>query len=141
LLRVSLHHNLWENCAERTPRVRFGRVHVANNLFVATDPAHYGYSIGLGKRCRIVSDDNAWELAAGIDDEKLLRNWGGTQFSDRGSIRNGRPVDLAAAYRRAYPAVDLDDQRAFEPPPILGRVPATEVAARVREGAGARRIE
>ena len=33
-LRVTLHHNLWEDCAERTPRVRFGRVHVANNLFV-----------------------------------------------------------------------------------------------------------
>ena len=141
LLRVSLHHNLWENCAERTPRVRFGRVHVANNLFVATDAARYGYSIGLGKRCRIVSEENAWELAPGIDDGKLLRNWGGTQFSDRGSIRNGRPLDLVAAFRRTYPAVELDDQRAFDPPPILGRVAAAEVATRVREGAGARRIE
>jgi len=136
-LRVTVHHNLWEDCAERTPRVRFGHVHVVNNLFAAPDPAHYGYSIGLGKRCRIVSEDNAWELAVGIDDAKLLRNWGGTQFSDRGSLRNGQPVDLAAAFRRAYPAVELDSRPSFEPPIVFGRVPATEVAARVRKGAGA----
>ena len=137
LLRVTLHHNLWEDCAERTPRVRFGRVHVVNNLFVAPDPAHYGYSIGLGKRCRIVSEANAWEVAPGIEETKFLRNWGGTQFHDRGSIANGRPVDLVAAFKRAYPSVALDDQPAFEPPPVSGRVPAAEVGATVRAGAGA----
>ena len=136
-LRVTLHHNLWQDCAERTPRVRFGRVHVVNNLFAATDATRLGYSIGLGKRCRIVSEDNAWELAAGIDDARLLRSFGGTQFSDRGSIRDGKPVDLAAAFRRAYPAVGLDDRRAFEPPAVAGRLPAAEIAARVRAGAGA----
>jgi pectate lyase len=136
-LRVTLHHNLWEDCAERTPRVRFGRVHVANNLFVAPDGAHYGYSIGLGKRCRIVSEDNAWEVAPGIEETRILRNWGGTQFHDRGSIVNGRPVDLAAAFKRAYPSVALDDRPSFEPPPIAGRIPAAEVAAAVRANAGA----
>jgi pectate lyase len=136
-LRVSLHHNLWEDCAERTPRVRYGRVHVANNLFIASDPVHYGYSIGLGRRCNIVSEANAWELAPGIDDVKLLRNWGGTRFSDRGSIRDGKPVDLAAAFRRANPAVELDTRPAFEPPPVAGMLAASEVPARVRAGAGA----
>lgn len=33
-LRVTLHHNWWaDGVKERMPRVRFGRVHVANNLF------------------------------------------------------------------------------------------------------------
>ena len=135
-LRVTLHHNLWEDCAERAPRVRFGRVHIVNNLFVAPDPAHYGYSVGLGKRCRIVSEDNAWEVAATIEDSRFLRNWGGTQFHDRGSIRNGRPVDLAAAFRRTYPTTALDDRPAFEPPPVAGRIPASAVATTVRTGAG-----
>jgi pectate lyase len=125
-LRVTLHHNLWQDCAERTPRVRYGRVHVVNNLFVATDPARFGYSIGLGKRCRIVSEDNAWELAPGIDDSRLLRALGGTQFSDRGSIRNGLPVALGSA------------PPAFDPPPIAERIPAARVAARVRGNAGPR---
>ena len=135
-LRVTLHHNLFEDCAERTPRVRYGRVHVVNNLFVATDASRYGYSIGLGRRSRIVSEDNAWEVAAGIEDSRLLRAWGGTQFSDRGSLRNGDPVDLAAALRRANPALALDDTPSFEPPPVAGRVPAARVAALVRAGAG-----
>ena len=137
-LRVTLHHNLWEDCAERTPRVRFGRVHVVNNLFVATDAARFGYSIGLGKRCRIVSEDNAWELATGIDDSRLLRAFGGTQFSDRGSVRNGQAVALGEALRRAQPAIALDERPAFDPPPVAGRVAATQVAAIVRAGAGVR---
>jgi pectate lyase len=139
LLRVSLHHNLFEDCAERTPRVRFGRVHVVNNLFVASDPARFGYSIGLGKRCRIVSEENAWELTPAIDDSRLLRAFGGTQFSDRGSIRNGLPVAPGDALRRSRPALELDERPAFDPPPIDSRLPAAAVASRVRAGAGPRR--
>lgn len=137
-LRVTLHHNLWEDCAERAPRVRYGRVHIVNNLFVASDAARFGYSIGLGRRCRVVSEANAWLLAPGIDDSRIVRNWGGTQFSDHGSFRNGVPVDLVAAFRRANPAAVLDDRPSFEPPPVSGRVPASEVAARVRSEAGVR---
>ena len=125
LLRVTLHHNLWEDCAERTPRVRFGRVHVVNNLFVARDAARFGYSIGLGKRCRIVSEANAWELAPGIGDGRLLRAFGGTQFSDRGSIRNGLPIDF-----------NRDERPSFDPPPVHGRMSAAEVAIHVSKGAG-----
>jgi pectate lyase len=138
-LRVTLHHNLFEDCAERTPRVRFGRVHVVNNLFVAGDAARFGYSIGLGKRCRIVSEDNAWELAPAIDDSRLLRAFGGTRFSDRGSIRNGRPVAPGEALRRSRAALELDERPAFDPPPIGARLAAAEVPTRVRAGVGPRR--
>jgi pectate lyase len=136
-LRVTLHHNLWEDCAERTPRVRFGKVHVVNNLFAVAPGAHYGYSIGLGLKARIVSEDNAWETGPGIDASRLVRPWGGTQFSDRGSLLNGRPVALGAALRRAYPDLALDERPAFDPPPVAQRCSAAEVASRVRAGAGA----
>jgi pectate lyase len=138
-LRVTLHHNHWEDCAERTPRVRYGKVHVVNNLFVATDAASYGYSIGLGKGCAVVSEHNAWETAPGIDASRLLRAFGGTRFSDRGSIHNGRPVSPAAALGRVRPALEIDGRPAFDPPAVAGVVPAPQVAARVRAGAGARR--
>ena len=136
-LRVTLHHNLWEDCAERTPRVRFGRVHVVNNLFVATDPGHYGYSIGLGRNCRIVSEDNAWETGPEIDATRLVRYWGGTKFSDRGSIHNGSPLALIAVVRRAYPALALEEAPAFDPPPVAGRCAAGDVGPSVRANAGA----
>jgi pectate lyase len=138
-LRVTLHHNLWVDCAERTPRVRFGRVHVVNNLYVVTPGAHYGYSIGLGLKARIVSEDNAWETGPEIDASRLARPWGGTQLSDRGSLHNGRPLALGAAMRRAHPSLALDEQPAFDPPAIDGRCAANEAASRVRKGAGAGR--
>jgi pectate lyase len=124
-LRVSLHHNLWEHCAERTPRVRYGRVHVVNNLYVVGP--NFGYSIGLGRECNIVSEANAWEAPADFDAARVLRNWGGKRFSDRGSLVNGRPLGLGA------------EEPSFAPPPVVGLLAATEVATRVRAGAGVRR--
>jgi pectate lyase len=135
-LRVTLHHNLWVDCEERTPRVRFGRVHVVNNLFLP-GPA-YVYSIGMGVRCQIVSEDNAWEAPADFDERRIVKDWGGTRFSDHGSILNGRPLDLGGAIHRAYPEMGLDDARSFEPPPVADRCAAADVSARVRAGAGAR---
>ena len=41
-LRVTLHHNWYaEGNKERMPRVRFGQVHVANNLFASGGANHY----------------------------------------------------------------------------------------------------
>ncbi|HLP41633.1 MAG TPA: polysaccharide lyase family 1 protein [Fibrobacteria bacterium] len=40
-LRVTLHHNWWtDGVKERMPRVRFGQVHVANNLFTSSVASH-----------------------------------------------------------------------------------------------------
>jgi pectate lyase len=124
-LRVTLHHNLWERCNERTPRVRFGQVHLANNLFLAPDASRYGYSIGLGHRAQIVSDANVWDTDPAITGARLLRPLKGTQFADRDSLHNGQPI--------AWPAFEAPT---FTPPPVAGLLPAREVAAAVRAGAG-----
>lgn len=40
-LRVTFHHNWWaDGVKERMPRVRFGQVHVANNLFASSTASH-----------------------------------------------------------------------------------------------------
>ena len=59
-LKVTFHHNLWQDVRERAPRVRYGQVHVYNNLHVVTDAGRFGYSLGVGHRSRIVSQANAW---------------------------------------------------------------------------------
>jgi hypothetical protein len=86
---VTLHHNLWEDCAERTPRVRFGRVHVANNLFVRR-PRRITAIRSAGQA--LPHRERGQRVGSGpeIEETQLLRNWGGTQFHDRGSIANGR---------------------------------------------------
>jgi pectin methylesterase-like acyl-CoA thioesterase/pectate lyase len=138
-LRVSFHHNLYEGVKERTPRVRFGRVHVQNNLFVGRSDAAipYGYSIGVGQRSRVVSEANVWETSADIASTRLVRLLRGSVFTDLGSWHNGQPVDLLGALRRAYPGAVIDGEVGWRPTLVHRLDRAEDVAAVVRAGAGA----
>jgi pectate lyase len=142
-LKVSFHHNRFEGVKERTPRVRFGQVHVFNNLFVAAadTPYPYGYSLGVGLGSRIVSENNAWETPAGVPAAQLVRVLKGSSFSDSGSWHNGQGVDLLAALRAANPALALSADVGWKPwlHPVLDA--AADVPARVRAGAGAGRLQ
>ncbi|MBN2545772.1 MAG: hypothetical protein JXB50_08250 [Spirochaetes bacterium] len=51
---VTVHHNVFSGTYERNPRVRFGHVHVFNNLYENIR----GYSIGLGVNANIYSESN-----------------------------------------------------------------------------------
>lgn len=139
-LRVSFHHNLYVDVKERTPRVRWGRVHVYNNLYLGRSdaPVPFGYSIGVGRGSRIVSEHNAWETSPDIPASRLVRWLNGTRFVDRGSLHNGRPVDLLSALRQAHPEVAFEAEVGWEPTLVHRLDPAAEVAERVRAGAGVR---
>lgn len=139
-LRVTLHHNAWERTKERTPRVRHGRVHVVNSLYLAPDPAAFSYSIGVGFRSAIVSEHNAWIAAPGIDPARLVRPLGGTTFVDRGSSFNGRPIDLNALLRAAPGGAAIGSDVGWTPDPAVRADPVEEVASRVRAGAGPGRL-
>lgn len=141
-LKVTFHHNLWEEVKERTPRVRYGQVHLYNNLFVGrSDAAYaYGYSIGIGFRSRIVSERNVWELSSDIPAARLARPLKGQVLLDRGSLLNGRPLDLLAALRAAHPGLPLGEEVGWVPQFVETLDEAGEVAARVRAGAGAGRL-
>lgn len=54
LIRATIHHNRFERVDERSPRARFGKVHVANNLFVDWG----GYAIGASQRSEVAADSN-----------------------------------------------------------------------------------
>ena len=105
---MTLHHNHFHHCKERTPRVRFGQVHLFNNLFSADSAAEYAYSLGLGFRSKVVAEDNAWQLPAQVPAHALLRVLKGTALAAQGNVLNGQPVDLRAA--EAVPTV-LDLRR------------------------------
>ncbi len=45
-LRVTVHHNHFENTLQRLPRVRFGQVHVYNNYYEVYDPRPFVYAWG-----------------------------------------------------------------------------------------------
>jgi pectate lyase len=55
-LRVTWHHNWWaENIHERMPRVRYGAVHIFNNLYTA---AGNSYCVGVGFFANILTERN-----------------------------------------------------------------------------------
>jgi pectate lyase/pectin methylesterase-like acyl-CoA thioesterase len=137
-LKVSFHHNLWEQVMERTPRVRYGQVHLYNNLFVGRgDGAYaYGYSIGIGLQSRIFSERNVWETPAEIGPGRLTRLLKGAVFADRESLHNGRPVDLLAALRAANPGAAIGADVGWTPVLHEALDPVEQVAERVRAGAG-----
>ncbi len=141
-LRVTLHHNLWEQLKERTPRVRYGQVHVFNNLYLATSGGDYpyGYSLGVGIESRLLSEANVWEAAPGVAAARVARLLKGDRVEDRGSLFNGAPLDLAGALRGANPDRSVESTVGWTPPYRVVVDPANEVPARVRAGAGAGRL-
>jgi pectate lyase len=143
-LRVTLHHNHFHACKERTPRVRFGRVHVASNLFSADRGEDFAYALGIGFQSRVVSEFNRWELPAGIGAERLMRRLKGSALADRGSRLNGRPVDIAAAWRAAHPGEPLSSDVGWRPEDFydtaaLRPAEPDRLVEQIRAGAGPRR--
>jgi len=151
-LRVTLHHNLWEAVKERTPRVRYGQVHVANNLFsvLARQPQGYAYSLGVGFEAQLLSEANAWELPEGVAAGQVVRLLKGRRFEDHGSVINGRAVDLAAALDTGGSVINPGaagegslvgvGPAGWHPPYAWRPAPASEVATRIRQWAGAGRL-
>jgi len=57
-LRVTWHHNWWaDHVVERMPRIRFGDVHVFNNLYTSSGN---NYCIGVGVSANILDENNAF---------------------------------------------------------------------------------
>ncbi|MFN3789289.1 polysaccharide lyase family 1 protein [Massilia sp.] len=133
-LRVTVSHNLFEHVASRSPRVRFGQVHLFNNYHVG-DRKHpvyrHGYSVGVAKGARIVSHANAFEILGARSCVDAVRPFAtgadAGSFVDSGSLLNGAPqapcgAGGAPSWTVPYP---------FHP------LPADAVPAHVRAHAGA----
>jgi pectate lyase len=105
-LRVTVHHNRFNNILQRAPRVRFGQVDVYNNLYVATDDL-YQYSLGVGFESAIYAENNYFRLSADVPAADVIHYWKGTKITAIGTLlqvgsRRATPVDLVAAYNAAY---------------------------------------
>ncbi|MGW4821253.1 pectate lyase family protein [Streptomyces sp. NPDC004227] len=100
-LKVTLHHNLFENLVERAPRVRFGQVDSYNNHFVAN--AGYGYSLGIGMESQLVAEHNAFTLAPGVGAGRILKKWKDSPVTESHNYVNGRLTDLIAVHNAQVP--------------------------------------
>jgi len=95
-LRITVSNNLFEHVSSRSPRVRYGRVHVFNNLYRG-DRKHaqypHEYSIGVGKEADIIAEDNVFDVVKAKACKDIVRHYDpAARFSDRGSLFNGQPL-------------------------------------------------
>ncbi|MEC5398846.1 pectinesterase family protein [Uliginosibacterium sp. H1] len=103
-LKVTFSNNLWRDIGERAPRVRFGQVHLFNNLFIGSKshPVYaHNYSVGAGKEAKILSNANVFEVAGAASCDDVVKNpaINGAavgNFKDSGSVLNGKALGACA---------------------------------------------
>jgi pectate lyase len=100
LLKVTFNDNVWDDISQRAPRVRFGQVHVYNNLHLGdADDPEYPVSVvhGIGVESAILSESNVIDLANfdAADACDLLDLKGGTTYKNIATTLNGVAVDMS----------------------------------------------
>ncbi|WLW56007.1 polysaccharide lyase family 1 protein [Streptomyces sp. YU58] len=107
-LKVTLIRNLFTDVVQRAPRVRFGQVHVVNNVYRGrTTPL---YALGVGMESAIFSERNVFRYRSGTP-ALAVADYGGEHFHDTGSWFNGRPAGLNAMAG----ALGLGDEVGWDP--------------------------
>jgi len=77
-LKVSYHHNWWENTGSRHPRIRFGEVHVFNNFYDNSE-SNMLYGVGVTCYAQVFVEENYFKnvltpvlISQVNDDEEVL---------------------------------------------------------------------
>ncbi|MFF1251755.1 polysaccharide lyase family 1 protein [Pseudarthrobacter sp. NPDC058329] len=138
-LRVTIHHNVFENVGQRAPRVRFGQVDVYNNHFNVTEDSTvpYGYTLGAGFDSHLYAEANAFTLPAEIDAADIITRFKGTAITTIGNAVNGKVTDLRAVYNAAAaPAEQLAEDTSWTPTLRTQVHPAQAVPALLRNSTG-----
>ena len=144
-LKVTMRHNLFENIQQRTPRVRFGEVHVYNNYYRGQrDGGDYpfNYSLGIGKEGRLIAESNVYDISGEVNPSDVLRHFRGSVAQISDTLFNGKPVDVLATFAEATPDKALGTDVGWKPsfyaePPL----PVSEVASHVLTNAGAGKLK
>jgi pectate lyase len=143
-LRVTYHHNLFENVLQRSPRVRRGEVHIYNNTYLVTDEAAYpfDYAWGAGLDSKIYAENNYFK--GDIEPGRIAHRWNGTDLYETGSYLNGfkrgNLVDVVAAHNERRPDAPLGTEAAWTPWLYDTVDSAAKAAKDVRKNAGAGRL-
>ena len=138
-LRVTLHHNLFQGVGQRTPRVRFGKVHVFNNYYQLKHDSTYQYSWGVGRESAIFAENNFFRTDNDLTPDRFVSRLNGTAIHESGSLLNAASdnhmVDVLAAYNEVNDP-DLLSDVGWTPTLFVEVEPAFKVPSSVEKGAG-----
>lgn len=134
-LKITIANNVFSNVTQRSPRVRFGQVHLFNNYHVGgkgVSPYGHSYGVGIGTGARVISHANVHAITGAAPGcasvVQTLNPDAASSFADTGSTLNGAPLGACAAPTAVGWAVPY----AFTPRPVA-LVKANNLA---RAGAG-----
>jgi pectate lyase len=134
-LRVTLHHNLFENVGQRTPRVRFGRVHVYDNLYKVNGKTNYRSSWGVGFESHLYAENNYFDMSAGFGPMEAIdgkKGAGLTSVDNCWTVQGVcSPIDLVAAWNAQFDP-DLKADAGWKPT-LYGDAPGAEPADFARQ--------
>ena len=143
-LRVTYHHNLFSNCDQRNPRVRFGNpVHVYNNYYVHT--VGYSYGIATTENAGVLVEGNYFENIADPTHLGEGSSGPGNLVARNNFLVNSGPdpdqrqrrVDPVLLHRRRRRQREVHrHRRRGHRPPLNGSVPRAPAAS----AAGARSV-
>ncbi|GCB50435.1 polysaccharide lyase family 1 protein [Streptomyces sp. NL15-2K] len=120
-LKVTFVRNLFTDIVQRGPRVRFGQVHVVNNVYRGQAPL---YALGVGVESSIFSERNSFRYGRG-EPSLAVADYGGEHFRDTGSWFNGRPAGLNAVAS----GLGLTDEVGWDPADVYHYRPLTSRSA------------
>lgn len=137
-LRITFHHNLFDNITQRAPRVRYGQVHLFNNVHTGSKTHEiypHQYSHGLGVESSLISESNVFDIEGAKEMCDIVKAFGGTRYEDRGSVINGKPMDSSVVCKGYGEGL----QPAGWKPPYAYSLDKTDgLSAAVKAGAGPR---
>jgi pectate lyase len=144
-LRVTLHHNLFENIGQRAPRVRYGQLHVYNNYYVIPDPEVHGYSWGVGVQplpvtSGIFAENNYFRTEMSVTPDQFIARFNnGRAIHAAGTFHNAAAANHEVDPLAEYNAVrdpDLLDDVGWVPSSHLGIDPTLRVPSLIESEAG-----
>ena len=137
-LRVTLHHNLFEDVGQRAPRVRFGQVHVYNNYYEIGNVDNYVYSWGAGRESAIYAENNFFRVhpSTDITPDRFITRLNGTAIHESDTLLNSpsqsghHAIDVLAAYN-AVNDPDLSSDVGWTPTLFVGLTETQDVPSDV----------
>jgi pectate lyase len=134
-LRVTLHHNLFDGVGQRAPRVRYGKVHVYNNVYRADKNTNYRSSWGAGTESQIYAENNYFEMSTIFGPMEVIDGKKGTRITVRGNCWKEKeacePMDLLAAHNTRFDP-DLAPDAGWTPS-LYGSAKEAETVEAARE--------
>jgi pectate lyase len=134
-LRVTLHHNLFDGVGQRAPRVRYGKVHVYNNVYRADKNTNYRSSWGAGVESQIYAENNYFEMSNIFGPMETIDGKKGTRITVIGNCWKEKevcaPTDLLAAHNARFDP-DLAADAGWTPS-LYGSAKAAETVDAARE--------